>query len=140
MTEWISVNQSMPKVGTYVHVKNDLFEEFATFTSNKHSYYFCIGNEIKQTWEPTHWMYVYQEGFDYYEKKYRKALKLWINTDFELPEKTGGLYAFYLPDARGLCVLTYEYKDNKFIPTRGRECQPTFWVELPMLPVEFYDD
>ncbi len=60
---WCSVDKAMPKIFSTVRVKNDCFEDRACFIEDKNGYYFCIGDDVKQPWTPTHWKYL-MEGKD----------------------------------------------------------------------------
>jgi hypothetical protein len=56
--EWISVRDSLP--GTDVKVCLVYNKQhpvaFAYWIPYSEYYYFCIGDDTKQTWEPSHWL------------------------------------------------------------------------------------
>ncbi len=54
--EWISVEERLPGINSgQLKVKNEKYEDTAHFIPWKEGYYFCIGQDVKQTWQPTHW-------------------------------------------------------------------------------------
>ncbi len=61
--KWTSVEERLPgtRSGKLI-VKNDKHEESAYFIAWKKGYYFCIGQDTEQTWEPTHWRSI--DGMD----------------------------------------------------------------------------
>lgn len=56
-SQWIKCSDRLPGTNSGpLKVKNNEFEDTAYFISWKEGYYFCIGQDTKQTWKPTHWM------------------------------------------------------------------------------------
>jgi len=56
MIEWISVEDKLHGNNEgRVMVKNKEKIEEAYFIAWEEGYYFCIGQDVKQTWQPTHW-------------------------------------------------------------------------------------
>jgi hypothetical protein len=54
--EWISVHDKMPPIDTKVFVCNkDNGATEAFFISTGELYYFCIGQDVKQSWDPDYW-------------------------------------------------------------------------------------
>jgi hypothetical protein len=56
--EWISVKDSLPGTDqTLVLVyRSDREPTIAYFITTETYYYFCIGNDTKQTWKPEFWL------------------------------------------------------------------------------------
>ena len=56
--EWISVKDKLPGTdqGCVLVYKNGQEPEVAYFISTGEGCYFCIGSDVKQTWDPEYWM------------------------------------------------------------------------------------
>lgn len=60
--EWISVRNKMPPIDSHVFVRNqDNSATEAWFISKGDGYYFCIGQDVKQTWDPEYWSLLERE-------------------------------------------------------------------------------
>jgi hypothetical protein len=54
---WISVKDKMPPIDSCVVViRKDATPAVAYFIATKKFYYFCIGQDVEQTWEPEYWL------------------------------------------------------------------------------------
>jgi hypothetical protein len=55
--EWISTKERMPAKDSWVIViRNDTSPHVAFFTATNKCYFFCIGSDVEQTWEPEYWL------------------------------------------------------------------------------------
>ena len=56
--EWISVKDRLPgtKQGCCLVCKKDYTPAVAYWIEAEGCYYFCIGSDTKQTWNPDYWM------------------------------------------------------------------------------------
>lgn len=56
--EWISIKDRLPGINgkAVVVMRHDATPQVAYFISQEDGYYFCIGDDVKQTWEPEFWM------------------------------------------------------------------------------------
>ena len=55
--EWISVKDKMPAIYSWVLVtRRDATPQTAIFIATENYYYFCIGSDTGQTWEPEYWI------------------------------------------------------------------------------------
>lgn len=56
--KWVKCSDQMPgiKSGQLLVTSKNNPAELAYFIAYEDGYYFCIGSDTKQTWQPTHWM------------------------------------------------------------------------------------
>jgi len=58
--EWISVKDQLPGISQKIVLvcRHDKLPAIAFFIHTLEGYYFCIGDDVKQTWEPEYWIQI----------------------------------------------------------------------------------